>query len=146
METVTDFIFLGLKSLWMVTAAMKLKEACFLEKKSPNKPRQYTKKQRHHFTNKGLYNQSYGFPSSHVWIWELNNKESWVPKNWCFWIVVLEKLFWVPLPARRLNQSILRNQHWVLIGRSDAEAEGPILWPPDGKNWLIGKDFDAGKD
>ena len=77
-------------------------------KKSYDKPRQCIKKQRHHFANKGPYSQSYGFSSSYVWIWELDHKESWVPKNWCFWIVVLERLLKVPWTARRSNQSILK--------------------------------------
>ena len=84
------------------------------------------------------------FFSSHVWMWKLDYKESWVPKNWCFWTVVFLK---VPWTARRSNQSILKEiSPWIFIGRTDAEAETPILWPPDAKGWLIGKDPDAGKD
>ena len=78
-------------------------------------------------------------------MWELDHKESWVPKNWCFWTVVLEKTLESPWTARRSNQSILK-ESWVFIGRTDVEAETPILWPPDTKNWLLGKDSAAGKD
>jgi len=89
METMTDFIFLGSKSLQMVTAAMKLKMLAPW-KKSNDQPRQYIKKQRHYFANKGPSSQSYGFSSSHVWMWELDSEEGWAPKNWCFWTLVLE--------------------------------------------------------
>ena len=93
------------------------------------------------------HHTSYGFPSSHVWMWELNYKESWVPKNWCFWTVVLEKTLEIPLDWKEIKSiSPKENQSWIFIGRTDAEAEIPILWPPDSKNWLIGKDPDPGKD
>ena len=104
-------------------------------------------KSRRYFADKDLSGQSYGFSSSHVWMWELDQKESWVLKNWCFWTVVLEKTLESPWTARRSNQSSSKgNQSWIFIGRTDAEAETPILWPPDVKNWLTGKDTDAGKD
>ena len=127
------------KSLQMVTTAMKLKDLA-LWKKSYEQPRQHIKKQRHYFTNKGLSSQSYGFSSSHVWIWELNYEESWVPKNWCFWTVVLEKTPKIQPVHPKGDQS------WIFTERTDAEAETPILWPLDVKNWLIGKAPDAGKD
>ena len=105
------------------------------------------KKQRHYFANKGPSSQGYGFPGSHVWMWELNCKESWVPKNWCFWTVVLEKTLEGPLDCKEIQPVHLKgNQSWIFIERTDAEAETPILWPPYVKNWLIGKDPDAGKD
>ena len=104
------------------------------------------KKQRHYFANKGLSSQSYGFSSGHVWMWELNYKESWVPKNWCFWTVVLEKTLESPLVCKAIQPVHPKDQSWVFVGRTYAEAETPILWPPDGKSWLIGKDPDAGKD
>ena len=107
METVTDFIFEAPKSLQMVTAAMKLKDACSW-KKSYDQPRQHIKKQSHYFANKGPSSQSYGFCSSHVWMWELDHKESWLPKSWCFLTVVLEKTLESPWTARRSNQSILK--------------------------------------
>ena len=101
--------------------------------------------QRHHFASKGLYNQSYGFSGSHVWMWQLGYKESWALKNWCFWTVVLEKILESPLDCKKIQPVHPKgNQSWLFIGRTDAEAL--ILWPPDAKNWLIGKDPDAGKD
>ena len=103
--------------------------------------------QRHYFTNKGPSSQSYGFSSSHVWMWELECEESWAPKNWCFWTVVLEKTLESPLAWKEIKPVNPKgNQSWVLIGRSDAEAETPIFCRSDAKNWLIGKDPDAGKD
>ena len=104
-------------------------------------------KQRHYFVNKGPSSQSYGFSSSHVWMWELDYKESWAPKNWCFWTVVLEKTLESPLDCKEIQPVHPKgNQFLIFIGRTDAEAETPILWPPNVKNWLIGKDCDAGKD
>ena len=134
------------KSLQMVTAVMKLK-AIAPWKKSYDQPRQHIKKQRHYFANKGPSSQSYGFSSSHVWIWELDYKESWMPKNWCFWTVVLEKTLESPLDCKEIQLVHPKgDQSWVFIGRTDAKAETSILWPPDAKNWLIWKDPDAGKD
>ena len=115
--------------------------------KSYDQPRQHIKKQRHYFANKGPSSQSYGFPSSHVWMWELDHKESWAPKDWCFWSVMLEKTLESPLDCKEIKPVNPKgNQPWTFIGRTDAEAEAPILCPPDAKNWLIGKDPDAGKD
>ena len=91
--------------------------------------------------------QSYGFSSSHVWMRELDRKESWVPKNWCFWTVVLEKTLESPLDCKEIKPAHPKgNQSWIFLGRTDAEAEILILWPPDVKNWLLGKDPDAGND
>ena len=91
--------------------------------------------------------QGYGFSSSHVWLWELDYKDSWAPKNGCFWPVVLEKTLESPLDCKEIQPVHPRgNQSRIFIGRTDAEAETPILWPPDAKNWLIWKDPDAGKD
>ena len=91
--------------------------------------------------------QGYGFSSSHVWIGELNYKESWVPKNWCFWTVVLEKTLESRLDCKEIQPVRPKgNQSWMFIGMTDAETETPILWPPDVKDWLIGKDPDSGKD
>ena len=90
---------------------------------------------------------SYGVSNSHVWMCELDHKENWVPKNWCFWTVVLEKTLESPLDCKEIQPVRPKgNQPWIFIGRIDAEAETPILWLPNGKNWLIGKDPDAGKD
>ena len=125
---------------------MKLKDACSLEERY-DQPRQHIKKQRHYFANKGLSSQSFGFSSSHVWMWEFDYKESWAPKNWCFWTVVLEKILESPLVSKEIQPVHPEGDwSWVFIGRSDAEAETPILWPPDVKSWLIGKDPDARKD
>ena len=133
------------KSLQMVTAAMKLKDTPW--KKSYDKPRQHIKKERHCFANKGLSSQGYVFFNSHVWMWELDYKESWAPKYWCFWTVVLEKTLWSPLDSKEIQPVHPKGyQSWVFIGRTDVEAETPILWPPDAKSWLFWKDPDAGKD
>ena len=101
--------------------------------------------QRHYFTNKGPYSQSYSFSSSHVWMGELDRKQRWGLMNWCFWTVVLEKTLENPLDSKEIQPVNPRgNQSCIFIGRTDTEA--PILWPPDAKNWLIRKDPDGGKD
>ena len=134
------------KSLQMMIAAMKLKDAYSLEGKLCQ-PRQHIKKQRHYFANKGPSSQGYSFSGSQVWMWELDYKESWALKNWCFWSVVLEKTLESPVDCKEIHPVHPKgDQSWVLVGRTDAEAETPILWPPDVKNWLIWKDPDAGKD
>ena len=115
-------------------------------KGSYDQPRQYIKNQRNYFVNKSPSSQGYGFSSSHVWMWELNYKESWVQKNWCFWTVVLEKTLESPLDCKEIQPVHPKYQSWVFIGRTDVEAETPILWPPDVKSWLIEKEPDAGKD
>ena len=113
--------------------------------KSYDKPRQCIKKQRHHFTDKGLCNQSYGFSSSHVWMCELDHKEGWTLKNGCFWTVVLKNTLESPFDYKEIKPVNLKgNQPWIFPRRSDAET--PIIWPPDVKRWFIGKDLDAGKD
>ena len=105
------------------------------------------KKQKCYFANKGLSSQNYGFSSTHVWMWELDYKENRAPKNSCFWIVVLEKTLESPLDCKEIQPVHPKgNQSWIFIGRTDAEAETPVLWPPDEKNWLIWKDLDARKD
>ena len=132
------------KSLQMVTAAMKLKDTCSLEE-NYDQTRQHIKKQRHYFTNQGPSSQNYSF--SPVWMWELDHKENWVPKNWCLLIVVLEKTLKSPLDCKKIKPVHPKgNQSWIFIGRTDAEAESPILWPPNVKNWLIGKDPVSGKN
>ena len=111
-----------------------------------NQPRQHIKKQRHYFANKGPSSQGYGFSSSHVWMWELDYKESWV-QNWCFWTVVLKKTLENPLDCKEFKLVNPKgNQFWIFVGRTYAEAEAPKLWSPDAKNWLIGKDPDVGKN
>ena len=90
--------------------------------------------------------QSYGFSSSHIWMWQLDHKENWAPKNWCFWTAMLEKILESPLDCKEMQLVHPKgNQSWIFIGRTYAEAETPIFWPRDAKNWLIGKDHDAGK-
>ena len=134
------------KSLQMVTAAMKLKTHTPW-KESYDQVRQHIIKQRHHFADKGPSSQGYGFSSIHVWMWELDYKESWALKNWWFWTVVLEKTLESPLDYKEIQPVHPKgNQSWIFIGRTDAEAETPILWPPHAKSWLIGKDLDAGRD
>ena len=103
--------------------------------------------QRHHFADKGPSSQIYGFSSSYVLVWELDHKESWAPKNWCSWTVVLEKALESPLDGKEIKPVNPKgNQPWIFIGKTDAEAETPVLWSPDAKSWLIGKDPDVGKD
>ena len=104
-------------------------------------------KNKKYFANKCPHSQSYGFSSCCVWMWELNHKESWALKNWCFWTVVLEKTFESPLGWREIQPVHPKgNQSWISIGRTNADAETPIHWPPDVKNWVIRKDPDAGQD
>ena len=116
-------------------------------KESYGQPREHIKKQRHYFANKDLFSQGYGFSSGHVWMWELDCEESWVLKNLFFWILVLEKTLESPLDCKEIHPVHPKGDpSWVFIGRTDAEAETPILWPPHAKSWLIGKDPDAGRD
>ena len=114
---------------------------------SSDQPRQHIKKQRHYFVNKGPSSQGYGYLSSHVWMWELDYKESSALKNWCFWTGVLEKTLESPLDCKEIQPVHSKgDQSWLFTERTDVEAETPILWPPDAKSWLIWKDPDAGKD
>ena len=115
-------------------------------KKSYDQPRKHIKK-RHYFANKGPSRQCFGFSSSHVWMWELDHKESWAPKHWCFWTMVLEKTLESLLVCKEIKPVNPKGKKsWIFIGRTDAEAEAPIHWPPDAKNWLIWKDPDDGQD
>ena len=112
-----------------------------------DQPRKHIKKKRYYCANKCPSSQGYDFSSSHVWMWALDYKESWALKNWCFWTVVLEKTLESPLDCKEIQLVHPKgNQSWIFIGRTHAEAETPILWPPDVKSWLIWKDSDAGKD
>ena len=116
-------------------------------KKIYDKPGQHIKKWKYYFANKGLCSQSYGFSSSHVQVWELDYREGWVPKNWCFWTLMLEKTLESPLDCNEIQPVNPKgNQPWIFIGGTDAKTETQILWPPDMKNWLIRIDLDAGKD
>ena len=133
------------KSLQQVTAAMQLKEALLLGRKAMTNLDNILQS-RHHFANKGRYSQSYGFFSSHVLMWEVDHKDSWVPKNWWFWIVMLET-FESLLDSKEAKPVNPKGyQPWIFIARPNAKAETPTLWPPDAKSPLIGKDPDSGKD
>ena len=167
METEIDFIFLGSKITANGDCSHETKKNTCSWEESYDQPRQYIKKQRHYFANKGPSSQSYGLSSIHVWMWELDHKQSWALKNWCFWTVVLEKTLESPLDTKGIKPvNPKENQSWVFIERTDTietsgkpsykyhlvmvaetiEAETPILWPADAKSWLIWKDPDAGKD
>ena len=105
------------------------------------------KKQKHCFTTKDLSSQGYGFSSGHVWMWDLDYKESWALKNWCFWTVELEKTPGSPLDSKEIQPVHPKgDQSRIFIRRTDTKAEAPVLWSPDAKNQLIEKDPDAGKD
>ena len=136
MEAVTDSLFLGSKITVDGDCSHEIKR-CLLPGRKAMTNLDCIKKQRHHFADKGPYSQSYGLSSSHVQLWELDHKEGWTLKNWFFWIVVLEKiLLRVPLTCKFKPGYPKGNQPWILIGRTDSEAEAPILWPPDaGKDW-----------
>ena len=144
METVTDFIFLGSKITADGDCSHEIKRHLLLGRKAMTSLDSILKN-RHYSANKGLSSQSYGFSSSHVWMWELDYEESWVPKNWCLWTVVFNKTLESPLDCKEIKSVNPKgNQPWIFIGRTDAEA--PILWPPDANSRLIRKDPDAGKD
>ena len=146
METGTDFILGGSKITADGDCSHEIKRCLLLGRKVMTNLDSILKSG-HYFANKGLSSQSYGFSSSHVWMWELDYKESWALKNWCFWIVVLEKTLERPLDIKEIQPVYPKgNQSWIFIGCTDAEAETPILWPPDENNWLIWKGPDARKD
>ena len=147
MQTMTDFIFLGSKITADGDWNHEIKRRLLLGRKAVTNLDIIFKKQRHYFTNKGLSGQGYDFSSSHIWMWQLGYKESWAQKNWCFWTVVLQKTLESPLDIKEIQPVHPKgNQSWIFFGRSDAEAETQILWPPDAKIQVIGKDPDAGKD
>ena len=142
--TVTDFISLGSKITADSDCSHEIKRCSLLGRKanvdSILKSRDITL-----LTKVCLVN--YDFSSSHVWMAVLDHKESWAPKNWCFWTVVLKETLESPFNCKEIQSVNPKgNQSWIFIGRTDAEAETPILWPPDAKNWLIGKDPDSGKE
>ena len=152
METVRDFIFGGSKIMQMVTAAMKFKRSLLLRRKAMTNLDSILNSRDITLPTKVYLVKAIVFSSSHIWMWELDYKESWAPKNWCFWTVVLEKTLdynpWRrPLDCKEIQPVHPKgDQSWVFIGRTDVEAETPILWPPDAKSWLIWKDPDAGRD
>ena len=142
----TDFLFLGSKITADGDCSHEIRRRLLLGKKAMTNLDSIWKS-RHHFADTGPYSQSYGLSSSHVRMWELDHKESWAPKNWYFQIVVLEKTLESPLDWKE-NKPVYPkgNQPWIFITETNAEAEVPILWPPDVKSRLIRKDLDAGKD
>ena len=143
-DTVADFIFPGSKITADGDCSHIIKRFAPL-KESYDKPLQRIKKQRHCFADKGPSSQCYVFFSSHVWMWELDHKQGWVLKNWCFLTVVLEKTLERLLDSKEIKPVNPKgNKPWIFIGRTYAEAEAPILWPPDAKYWLIEKDPDSG--
>ena len=117
-------------------------------KKCCDQPRQHIEKQRHYFAGKGPSSQGCCFSSGHVWVLELEYKESWAQKNWCFWILGIEKTLWEFLWLQGDPKGVQPkgDQSWVFIGRTEVETETPILWPLHAKSWLIGKEPDAGRD
>ena len=146
-ETVADFILRGSKITADGDCSHEIKRHLLLGRKVMTNLDSILKMQRHYFAKKGPSSQVYGFSSSHVWMWKLDYKESWAPKHWCIWTAVLEKTLESPLDCKEIQPVHPKgDQSWIFIGRTDVEAETPILWPPDVKNWLIWKDPVAGKD
>ena len=144
METVTDFILGGSKITADGDCSHEIKRRLLLGRKVMTNLDSLLKS-RHYFVDKSPSSQGYGFPSGHVWTWELDCKESWAQKNWWFLTVVLEKTLKSPLACKEIQPvHPTGDQSWVFIGRTDVEAEIPILWPPDAKSWLIWKDPDVG--
>ena len=143
---VTDFIFLGSKIPMDGDCIRGIKRCSLLGRKVMTDPDSKLK-QRYYLADEGPFSQGYGFSSSPVWMWELDHKEGWVPKNWCFWTDVLEKTLKSTLDCREIKPVNPKgNQSWIFIERTDAEAETPVLWPPVVKSWLIEKDPSARKD
>ena len=146
METVADFILGGSIITADSDCTYEIKRLLLLGRKVMTNLDSILKS-RHYFANKGLSSQGHGFSSGHVWMWELDYKESWVPKNWCFWTMVLEKTLESSLNWKEIQPVHSKgNQSWVFTARTDVEVESPILWLPDVKNWLTWKEPDAGKD
>ena len=145
METVTDFIFLGFKITADGDCSHEIKTLAPW-KKSSEQSRQHIKKQRHYFTDKGPYSQSYGFSISHICMWELDYKESWAPKELMLLSCGVGQDYWESLGLQRDQTNPKGNQSWIFTGRTNAKAEALILWPSDGKTQFVGKDPDAGKD
>ena len=135
-ETVADLILGGLQNHCRWWLQSEIKRHLLLGRKVRTNLRQHIKKQKHYVIKKGSSSQGYGFSCSHVWLWELAYKESWEQKNWFFWTVVLEKTLGSPLDCKKIQPIHPKgNQSWVFIGRTDVEAETPIIWTPDAKSW-----------
>ena len=146
MKTVRDFIFLGSKITADGDCSHEIKRCLLIGRKAMTNLNSISKSRDLTLPTKVHLSQSYGFSSSHVWMWELDYKESWALTSWCFWTVVLEKTLESPLDCKEIQPVNPKgNKSWILFARTDAEAETPILWPSDAKNWLIWKDPDAGK-
>ena len=146
MKPVRDFLSLGSEIIADGDCSHEIKRHLLLGR-SYDQPRQHIKKQRHFLADKCPSGQSFGFSNNHIWMWELDHKESWALKNWCFWTVVLKKTLESPLDCKEIKPVHPKgNQSWIFFRRNDAEAEAPILWVSDVKSWLIWKDPDAGKD
>jgi len=142
-ETVRDFILGGSKITENGDCSHEIKRCLLLGRKVLTS---ILKSRDIKFANQGPSSQSYGFSSSHIWMWELDYKENWAPKNRCFWTVVLEKTLESPSDCKEIQPAHPKgNQPWISIERTDVEAETPILWPPHAKSWLIWKDPDSGK-
>ena len=146
METVGDFIFLGSKITVDGDCSHENKRRLLLGRKAMTNLDSILKSRYIILLTKVYIIKSYGFSSSHVWMWELDNKKGWVLKNWCLWTVFLGKALESPLDSKIKPVNPKGYQSWMFIRRTDAKAEAPILWPPDAKSWLTGKDPDAGKD
>ena len=145
METVSDFIFWGSKITAGGDCSREIKRCLLLRRKVMTNLDSILKS-RDIICQQNLSSQGYGFSSGQVWLWELDYEEGWAPKNWCFWTVVLEKTLESPLDCKEIQPVHPKgDQCWVFIGRTDAEAETPILWPPLAKSWLIGKTLMLGK-
>ena len=147
METVRDFILGGSKITADDDCSYGIKRCSLLGRKAMTNLDSKLKSKKAYFADKGPYSQSYVFSSNHVWMWELDHKEDWAPKNWCFWTVVLQKTLESPLDCKDIKLVNPKgNQSWIFIGRTDAEAEASKLWSPDSKSQHIIKEPDAGKD
>ena len=145
-EVVTNFLFLGSQITVDDDCSHEIRIRLLLGRKTMTNLDSVLKS-KDHFANKGRYNQGYSLSSSHVWLWEPDSKEGRAPKNWCFQTVMLEKNLENALDSKEIKPVNLKgNLPWILFGRTVAEAEAPVLWPPGVNSWLIGKDPDAGKD
>ena len=145
-ETVSDFIFLGSKITADGDCSHEIKRCLFLGRKVMTNLDRIFKSRDITLPTK-VPSQGCGFSSGHVWMWELYCEESWAPKNWCFWTVVLEKTLESPLDYKEFQPVHSKgDQSWVFFGRNDAKAETPVLWPTHVKSWLTGKDSDTGRD
>ena len=147
LETVTDFIFGGSKITADGECSCEIKRRLLFGRKAMTNLDSILKSRDISLPTKVCLDRAMVFSSCHAWMWEVDYKESWVPKNWCFWIVVLQKTLESPLDCKETQPVNPKgNQSWIFTGRIDAKAEPPILWPPEAKNLLFGKDPDVGKD